>query len=432
MKVSVSGIRGVFPTDLTLEHVMAYVKAFSHLSNRYNLTSCVLAYDARASSRVIARVASAVLRSQGMDVYNIGLAPTPVLVKESKERNCMGIMVTASHNPLDWNGIKFVINSRCIFDEELRDLLASVGIDDAHTSTIGNEYNAYSCYTRELLRFLDNEIVGRSSVKGIAIDASIGTVSAYMQELLSSIGFNASIVNSSNPDPTSRGFVVKDGIGFAFDSDGDRVVVSKGSILSPDDTLLLCIASVIRSSSSITVSVDTSNSIRDLAYAYNCKVNYAKVGEANVVKCMLNNNSMIGGEGSSAGFIMGNFNLCRDAILASLLILLAYDNIDFILKEYSRYAIKRGKVAIDADVDIGKVIEYIAGKEHRCSEKVTIDGVKFVIDDNTWVLVRGSNTEHVIRLSVESLSKDRVNTLYKMYEDIIVEACRYARREGDN
>jgi len=123
MKVSVSGVRGVFPNDLNIEHVIAYVRAFSYIALD---NSCVLAYDARTSSKLISKVASAVLRSKGLDVYNFGIMPTPVLVRESREHKDIGIMVTASHNPLNWNGIKFITNGRCIFDEELKEILARV------------------------------------------------------------------------------------------------------------------------------------------------------------------------------------------------------------------------------------------------------------------------------------------------------------------
>ncbi len=454
MKVSVSGVRGVFPNDLNLEHVIAYVRAFSYLASD---NSCILAYDARTSGKLISKVASAVLRSKGLDVYNLGIMPTPVLVRESRGYKSIGIMVTASHNPLNWNGVKFVTNGRCIFDEELKEILARVneskesavmhnnGNNKSNNIGIGREYIIHSTnYIRDSIQFINDNIKGVDDLAArprVVIDTSIGTVKGYIQKILSNIGFKDIVVIDSNePDPTVRSLAElkmltsRNGIGFAFDSDADRlVVVNQGKVLSPDDTLLLCIAPIISNGGydSITVSVDTSNSIRDLASSYNCKVCYAKVGEANVVKSMLNNNSIIGGEGSSAGFIMSNFNSCRDAILASMLILKAYEHIDKIL-EYSRYHTKRGKVSISTDIDVNKVIEGIVSKEHDYSEHISIDGAKFIIDEYTWVLVRGSNTEHAIRLSVESISKDKTDTLYKIYEDKIVEAYKDARREGYN
>ena len=455
MKVSVSGVRGVFPNDLNLEHVIAYVSAFSYIALD---NSCVLAYDARTSGKLISKVASAVLRSKGLDVYNFGIMPTPVLVRESREHKDIGIMVTASHNPLNWNGIKFITNGRCIFDEELKEILARVneskgstvmhnnGNNKSNNIGIGREYIIHSTnYIRDSIQFINDNIKGidvaARARPRVVIDTSIGTVKGYMQKILSNIGFKDIVVIDSNePDPTVRSLTElkmltsSNGIGFAFDSDADRlVVINQGKVLSPDDTLLLCIAPIISNGGydSITVSVDTSNSIRDLARSYNCKVFYAKVGEANVVKSMLNNNSIIGGEGSSAGFIMSNFNSCRDAIFASMLILKAYEHIDKIL-EYSRYHTKRGKVSISTYIDVNKVIESIVSKEHDYSEHISIDGAKFIIDEHTWILVRGSNTEHAIRLSVESINKDKTNTLYKIYEDKIVEACKDARREGYN
>ncbi len=461
MKVSVSGVRGIFPNDLNLENIIAYIRAFSYLA--FN-NSCVLAYDARTTGKLISRVVSAALRCQGIDVYNLGIAPTPVLVMASRQRKDIGVMITASHNPLNWNGIKFIINGRCVFDEELKEILSrvneskdigSVMYYKNSNNEIGKEYSIHNTnYIRELIQFINDNIQNiaggvKSSNPMVVVDTSIGTVKRYIQAIYSNLGFKyVTMIDSNEPDPTSRSLTElkmltsNNGIGFAFDSDADRlVVVNQGKVLSPDDTLLLCIASLIDKASysinyrstTITVSVDTSNSIRDLASSYNCKLCYAKVGESNMVKSMLNNNSIIGGEGSSAGFIMNNFNSCRDAILASLLILLINEHVDKILEEYSRYHIKRGKVSVSTDIDVNKVIDGIISKSHGdYSEYLSIDGVKFIIDEHTWVLIRGSNTEHAIRLSVESISHERTNTLYRIYEDKIVEACNNARREGYN
>ncbi len=439
MRVSVSGIRGVFPTDLRLEHIIEYTSAFSSFSDQ---GSSILGYDARDSSRMISRVVSSVLRANGKDVYNIGITPTPVLVRECRAEG-KGVMITASHNPLVWNGIKFVTEGRCIFRDEL-DVIESLRSRSKNKgynrSQLGKEYTKTTSYTKDLLEFIDSkglkQAISRS--RDVIVDTSIGTVTSYIKDILAGLGVDTTILSSNEPDPTSRSLDLllqptssKDSIGFAFDSDADRVVaVRRGSVLLPDDTLLICLHRMLDTQrySSLTVSVDTSNSVRDMAYAYNLKLHYSKVGEANVVKDMLDNCSMLGGEGSSAGFIAREFNTCRDAILASILIL--YDEIDAAL-EYSKYSIKRGNLSIDG-IDANRVIEYIVEKEHDHSELIGIDGAKLIIDEYTWALFRASNTEYSIRLSVESRSRGRTDALYKYLMDKIVEACMHVKREGDN
>jgi len=437
MKVSVSGIRGAFPTDLRLEHIIEYISAFSYFSDQ---GSFILGCDARESSRMISRVVSSVLRAEGMDVYNIGIAPTPVLVRECRSQG-NGVMITASHNPLVWNGIKFVTEGRCIFRDELNAIESLRSKNKGYNSSrsqLGKEYTKTTSYTKDLLEFIDSKGLKQTINRDIVVDTSIGTVTCYIKDTLTGLGADPIILSSNEPDPTNRSLDLllqltssKYDIGFAFDSDADRAVaVRRGRVLLPDDTLLICLYSMLNTSrySSLTVSVDTSNSVRDMAYAYNLKLHYSKVGEANVVKDMLDNCSMLGGEGSSAGFIAREFNTCRDAILASILIL--YSEIDAAL-EYSRYSIKRGNLNIDG-IDANRVIEHIVEKEHDYSELISIDGVKLIIDEYTWVLFRASNTEYSIRLSVESRSRDRTDTLYKYFMGRIVEACMYVKREGDN
>lgn len=425
MKVSVSGVRGIFPEDLTLEHVMNFTRAFSSmLSDR-----CALAMDTRISSKSIASVASAVLREYGIDVYNLGIAPTPVLVRESKtSRVGAGIMVTASHNPLEWNGLKFALNGR----EVPADLLlksSNSSKKSKNISRIGVEHwsSASSIYLDDLFRFLELDGYDAKGVR-VAVDTVHGSSRAYILEILARLGFRAVVMDSIAVDPTGSDLAhlytaVSNGcrLGIALDMDGDRAVVLTGKRYKPDDTLIICLAGAVEMGcKSIAVSIDTSNAVRDLARAMNCKLFYSKVGEANVVDAMLKNGCDAGGEGSSAGFIMAGFNLCRDGLLASSLSLSMLDRLDEVMEYSKRYSVKRGKV--DArGIKHDRIIDLLLSR-HDHSESITIDGIKLVLDESTWVLVRPSNTEDVVRLSVESESIDRCNELYRMYEKMIKDA----------
>lgn len=112
MKISISGVRGIFNQDLTLHDILRFARGFSKIINK----ECVLARDTRESSKIISETACAALMEQGIDVYNLGIAPTPFACREARKYGA-ALIVTASHNPLEWNGLKFVIDGRGIFEE---------------------------------------------------------------------------------------------------------------------------------------------------------------------------------------------------------------------------------------------------------------------------------------------------------------------------
>jgi phosphomannomutase len=206
--------------------------------------------------------------------------------------------------------------------------------------------------------------------------------------------------------------------GFAFDQDGDRLVVvdNYGKKLSPDATLLLCVASALKiGMKKFVTSIDTSVSVEKFARLHgpaSIKFDYSKVGESNVVNTMLKADADAGGEGSSAGFIMPKFNLCRDGFLASAIIAsLDAMTIDECMKFSDQYSQIRTKISLPSYLH-DKLIEKISTILERESSKIlTIDGIKAIIDDDSWILVRGSNTEHAVRISVESTGH-MAQTLY--------------------
>lgn len=436
MKVSISGVRGIFGQDLTLHDVLQFSRRFSQLIDN----ECILARDTRQSSLIIADTASAALMEHGIDVYNLGIAPTPFAFKEARKHDA-ALIISASHSPVDWNGLKFVLDGRGIFEDELQNLLtASIG----KSESIGREYCIKSDYSNELM-----ELTGRINGKmKVVIDAGGGAASGYADSILSEVGCDVTRINyiygtsSRPPDPTTdelidlRTAVVnnKCDIGFAYDLDADRVVVvrNNGEKLQPDMTLLLCVAkSIDMGIKDFVISTDTSNAVEEYAKNRNCGVLRAKVGESYVVKKMLDNNIPAGGEGSSGGFILKDFNMCRDSILASIFItsLLHSKTYDECLQLASQYHLIRGKVEVDSSLH-NEVIESLRKVLEKESSSIDYtDGIRAIIDDS-WILIRGSNTEHSIRLSVESKSEERSKSLYSKYEQKIRE--ENAKRKRDH
>jgi len=441
VKVSISGVRGIFGNDLTLQHVLKFSRAFSKLVKK---NSCILARDTRASSKIVSETACAALMEQGIDAYNLGVAPTPFACKEARKYGA-GLIVTASHNPLEWNGLKFVLEGRGIFENELKEIKKLLD-NNFEPRSIAKEVHVTSNYAEELA-----ELVGTIGAKAkVTVDTTGGAASGYASTILSKIGCMVSSINekfgisSRSPDPIAdelrdlRNAVLssKCDAGFAFDVDGDRLVVvdKNGRKLNPDSTLLLCVSKAIEMGiKEIVVSVDTSRAVEEFASERNCKVHHSKVGEANVVKEMLTHKALAGGEGSSGGFIMIDFNMCRDGLLASAMIasLLGGRKFDECMSIASKYQLIRGKVNVDSNMYDAILDSIVEDLEHECSSVDHLDGAKGIFDDNSWVLIRGSNTEHAMRISIEAKG-DKASNLYKRYEQKVREAHEKAKREADN
>lgn len=418
MKISISGIRGIYGQDLSLHEVDKYSRLFA---KSIKSGKCVIARDTRPSGRIISQVVVAGLMSQGIDVHNLGVAPTPAVFREAIKYGA-GAIVTASHNPLEWNGLKFVIEGRGLFEDELEAMLNS---SPGYSSKFGHEYSATSSYVDEIAELTRSD----AKVK-VGIDLGGGAACGYAEQLFKNLGHQYFSVNavpgisSRGPDPTAdplddlRSLVTANDLdhGFALDLDADRLVVvdRSGEKLNPDATLLLCVARAVElGMKKFVISIDTSVAVEKYIKKRNGKVGYSKVGEANVVRKMLEENAEAGGEGSSAGFIMPRFNMCRDGLLAAATIsTLEKKTIDECKRFASQYAQIRSKISADSSQHKSVIDKLQDVLKADSTSIITGDGVKAIVDEDSWILVRPSNTEHAIRISVESKS-ERAEQLYR-------------------
>ncbi|AFU57406.1 alpha-D-phosphohexomutase [Candidatus Nitrososphaera gargensis Ga9.2] len=431
MKISISGVRGVYGQDLNLHEVSIFASQFASVIKS---GKCVVARDTRPSGMIIAQTVVAGLMAGGVDVYNLGVAPTPAAFREAR-RFGAGVIITASHNPLEWNGLKFIIEGRGLFERELAKMLKSVG---GCEGKFGSEFRISSRYVDEVA----DVAKGGAKVK-VGIDPGGGAACGYGERLFKKLGHQYHSINgvagvsSRGPDPTAdeladlRALVTANKLdhGFALDLDADRLVVvnNMGEKLNPDATLLLCVArSLEMGMKKFVTSIDTSVAIEKYVRDHKGKISYSKVGEANVVSKMLEVDAEAGGEGSSAGFIMPKFNMCRDGLLAAATIsTLDKKTIDSCLKFASQFVQIRSKITAESAFH-KKVIEKLPDIFKRdASSIMTEDGVKAIIDDDSWVLVRPSNTEHAIRVSVESragkaqaLFKDASEKVQAAYDQV--------------
>ena len=383
---------------------------------------------------MIKETASAALMKNGIDVFNLGTVPTPVVFREARKYGA-GIVVSSSHNPIQWNGLKFIIEGRGINEKELPQIIEKQEIPK---TKIGSEEDISSSYIEDAAK-----IIGSLDTQPeIAVDIGGGAARGFAPELLESIGCKVQVLNenlegcSRGPDPTAdnlNDLVLASShkeIGFAFDLDGDRlVVVRNGKKQTPDVTLGLGVAKSLELGyKKFVLSIDTSVSVEKYIKENGGTVQRTKVGEANVIEQMIKDNAQAGGEGSSGGFILPEFNYCREGILTSGLIssMLGTAKFDEVLKFMESYYQIRDKTAIDAQLH-DKVIEKVSSTfSNDYSEVITLDGVKGIIDENSWVLIRKSNTEDIIRVSAESndetkckqIVKDTVQLVNQSYEQI--------------
>ena len=418
MKKTVSGIRGVFGKDLNLKDVLEFCNNFSSLVKS---KKCVIGKDTRPTGQMVKDTASAVLLKNGIDVFNLETVPTPVVFREARKYGA-GLVISSSHNPIDWNGMKFIIEGRGINENELLQIIEH---QEILKSRVGIQTDTTTSYIEDAKKIIGN----LENKPDIIVDIGGGAAKGFAPELLREIGCSVNVINedittsSRGPDPTTDNLselvaaTNKHDIGFAFDLDGDRLVVVKdGKKQTPDVTLGLGVAKSLELGyRNFVLSIDTSVSVEKFIKEKGGTVQRSKVGEANVIDLMLKNNAQAGGEGSSGGFILPEFNYCREGILSSSLIASMLGSLEFneILNYMKSYNQIREKTGINSDFH-DKVIDEIKSKFSKdYSETSTLDGIKGVIDEDSWVLIRKSNTEDVIRVSAESNNKEKCKEIVK-------------------
>ncbi len=418
MKKTISGIRGIFREDLNLKDVLEFCNNFSSLIKS---KKCVIGKDTRPSGSMVKNTASAALMKNGIDVFNLETVPTPVVFREARNYGA-GLVISSSHNPLEWNGMKFIIDGRGINEHELPQIIQH---QDIVKTKMGFETEITTTYIEDAKKIIGN----LENKPKIVVDIGGGAAKGFAPELLRKIGCDVQVINenisgcSRGPDPTSDNLselittTNKKDIGFAFDLDGDRLVVVKdGKKQTPDVTLGLGVAKSLELGyKNFVLSIDTSVSVEKFIEEKGGTIKRSKVGEANVIDLMLKNNAQAGGEGSSGGFILPEFNYCREGILTSGLIasMLGGSEFNEILNYMESYNQIRDKTKINSEFH-DKVIEEVKSKFSKdYSEITTLDGIKGIIDEDSWVLIRKSNTEDIIRVSAESNNEEKCKKIVK-------------------
>ncbi len=421
--VSLSGVRGVFNEDLPAAELVRYVRSFAKLCGSREL---LLASDTRRTGEAIGRmVASAILRD-GHDVIDYGIVSTPALFRESRKRAVPAVMVTASHNPPEWNGLKFIRSGVGITQKEFEGVLEATRFPQQRIVS-GRTRRATSSYNEDAIGTANG-----ASGAGIDVVLDLGGGSAIMHApaVLRSLGctvhsladtpglFERTIDPTADPlvglSKAVRGRSAH--VGFAFDCDGDRLVVvdDEGRRRSGDFmlTMALTVALSERPGSNVAVSVDTTQAVDEVVGKAGGKVHRTPVGEANVVQGMTTARARFGGEGSSGGFIDAEFNNCRDSMVAAIMLVRG-------LKLWGRSFYDRTKTyhqtRLRLEVPRKKAAAAIRRLARESPDAETLDGVKVRTSNSSWVLVRASGTEEIMRVSAEARSKKEADELARIY-----------------
>ncbi|MDE6844081.1 MAG: phosphoglucosamine mutase [Muribaculaceae bacterium] len=451
---SISGIRGTIGgrsgEGLGGVDIVKFTSAYAEFIKRCNPAArrIVVGRDARVSGAMVERLVTGALMAMGLDVINIGLATTPTTeLAVTGEKADGGIIITASHNPTQWNALK-LLNAEGEFlnDAQGRQVIEIAEKEDftfADVHALGSEYTDNTWGERHIemvkaLPLVDVEAIRKAGFT-VAVDAVNSVGGVVIPRLLKALGVKEVIeLNcepngrfSHTPEPipenlTQIAGLMKEGcadVGFVVDPDVDRlaIVMENGEMFVEEYTLVAVADYVLRHTPGNTVSnLSSSRALRDVTRARGGNYSAAAVGEVNVVTKMKETGAVIGGEGNG-GVIYPELHYGRDALVgvALFLTLLAKEGkkVSELKATYPQYAISKNKIELTPDIDVDAILEAV--KTKYASEEITdIDGVKIDFADS-WVHLRKSNTEPIIRIYSEAATAEEADTLAERIKEVI-------------
>ena len=452
---SISGIRGTIggnvgdsftPIDI-VKFTSAYAKFISLQDNESK--KIVIGRDARLSGFFVSNIVSGTLIGCGFDVVDIGLSTTPTVeVAVEKENAAGGIILTASHNPKQWNALKLLNNKgEFISSEDGQQILSIAENDDYSFSEIDQigTYNYNDTHNQKHIDdVLDLDLVNVDLIKSkkfrVVLDAVNSTGGMLIPQLLEKLGVecvelycdpNGNFPHNPEPLPEnltkiSRKVVdEKANLGIVVDPDVDRLalICEDGSMFGEEYTLVSVADFVLSKTPGNTVSnLSSTRALSDITSKYDCKYYASAVGEVNVVEKMKECNAIIGGEGNG-GIIYPSLHYGRDALVGIALFLtnLAEKNISCLQlrKSYPNYFISKNKIDLDPKTNIDNIFN-ILKKKYSEYDLNLIDGLKIDFDFG-WVHLRRSNTEPIIRIYSESTSKEKSDSIAQEFINEIKE-----------
>jgi len=439
---SISGARGIVGESMTPHLALHYGLA---LGTYLEGGVVVVGGDSRTSHDCLKSAAASGLMAAGCDVIDIGICPTPtvgIAIRNLKARG--GIAVTASHNPVQWNGLKVFNRKGEFITPQQFDIFQRILSQPLLPLSEWKQVGSYGRYDKaaddHISRVLKLDAVNVRKIKRrkfkVVIDCVNGGGSIPGPALLEKLGCNVTAINCDpdgrfprGPEPVPAHLTQlrrkvlekKADIGFALDPDADRlaIVSNEGKAIGEEHTLAIALHAVLsQRRSPVVVNMSTSRMCQDAAEKYGCKFYRSRVGEANVVELMRKKRSAIGGEGNG-GVIFPASHYGRDSLVAIALVLQHLSEsgkpVSDATKDYPNYVINKDKGELPVDFDIK--LEKLKAKLSDVNIDET-DGIRIDYSDS-WVQVRKSNTEPIFRVIAEARTKPKARDLVRTIKDLL-------------
>ena len=463
---SISGIRGTIGgtigENLTPVDVVRFTTAFACFlsENREKEAEnaeqnaalapmrMIVGRDARISGDIVNRLVCSTLQSMGIDVIDLGLSTTPTTEMAVIQQHADGgIIITASHNPMQWNALKLLNNKgEFVSGEEAKRIVLLTESDEINYVTI-DKLGSYTLYENAIkdhvdailnLPLVDKNAITKANFK-VILDTVNSTGALALPVLLKALGVNdVTVLNGEmngvfahNPEPIPENLAgicnamnrSNYDVGFVVDPDVDRLAIVKedGTLFVEENTLVAVADYVLQHTPGNTVSnLSSSRALKDVSDKYGVTYTPSAVGEVNVVEMMKKTNAVIGGEGNG-GVIYPELHYGRDALVGIALFLTymaeSKKSCSQIRALYPDYCIVKKKTELGSSVDLKAILAKIAEK-YANYQVNTVDGVRVDFDDS-WVHVRSSNTEPIMRIYAEALTPQVAeNIANKLMADI--------------
>ncbi|MBC8256356.1 MAG: phosphoglucosamine mutase [Candidatus Marinimicrobia bacterium] len=438
----ISGIRGIVGDNLTDSVVMQHIQAFSEIQGKGEI---LIARDSRPHGDSFIDAGCKALSQCGRNAVNYGVIPTPTaqfLVEKNKMAG--GIVITASHNPTQWNGLKFIDADGCFLNGEKNNRLFEIAdrISSSHQNS-GSFKKVDNGFQPHIEHTLNLSIIDSKAVKNrtfsVVVDAVNGAGSLALPEMVEALGCKVHRLFCEpngeflrGPEPLAKnlkklGDSVKfhnADVGFATDPDGDRLAVvdENGNPLSEEYTLVICadgFLNTTNSSNPLVTNLSSTLALDKVAEKYGCSVIRSAVGEINVVNKMKEVNAELGGEGNG-GVILPESHYGRDSLVAAAMFLhrMAQDTqkVSEIFTSMPQFVMVKDKIglgSVDPQSILDKIEQYFSD-----AKPDKTDGLKLSWE-NSWIHIRKSNTEPIIRIYAEAATQSEVEELVEKVKLIL-------------
>lgn len=438
LKVSVSGVRGIWADSLSMELIFNYARAFACMVLEQGGRKVLLGRDGRPTGEAMARLVSSVLNLMGLDTADAGIVPTPTIMLGVRECGYdAGIMFSASHNPLEWNAFKFVKKGGVFTDESDLALIQKY-LKNPLPQPSWEEMGRHSTDTKSLqshlkavLGAVDTDLIKKSGLK-VLLDPVNCSGAIATKKLFEALGVNALYINDephghfahpAEPIPAHlthlKEIILNNGadVAFAQDPDADRLVIAdeKGTVLSEEVTAVLALGALLKrgEKGSLVLNMSTSSAGEKLNALHGGKTVRSKVGEANVVKKIAEIGAFYGIEGNG-GVIYPRVNAARDSLMGIALIL------EYMAKEKKPLSLLAAQLPpcfmIKEKFDFQGELSALFGKMKAAfpnARENTEDGLRLDLENGAWIHLRSSNTEPIVRLIAEAETADSAEALVR-------------------